>query len=134
MSTVNAIFSQETHRVKLLVGALEMNLEQETVLALLRIASSATMAPDSLGGHVGVADTSRGASASHTEGRRTDGAGIHRGRVGGDGPSVPVLAQGVSVTVAADVSALSVALREAGHNVAAVTACAVHCKINVSRR
>lgn len=63
-----------------------------------------------------------------------DGASALGGTVGGDGPSVPVLSQGVSVTIAVDVSALSVALKEAGHNVAAVTACAAHCKVNVSRR
>ena len=127
--------------MKLLVGALEMNLEQETVLALLRIASSATVAspspavvPDSLGGNIGVADPSRRSSASHIEGRQMDGAGALGGTVGGDGPSVPVLSQGVSVTIAVDVLALSVALREAGHNVVAVTACAAHCKVNVSRR
>lgn len=141
MPGVNAIITQETHRVKLLVGALEINLEQETVLALLRIASSATVAspspavlPDSLGGNVSIASPSRRASASLFEGRQMDGAGALGGTVGDDGPSVPVLSQGVSVTVAVDVSALSVALREGGHNVAAVTACAAHCKVNVSRR
>ena len=121
--------AQETHRVKLLVGALEMSLEQETVLALLRIASSAAadrsapspaspppvVPPGNLRGRVGESDT--------------DDAGEVESR----GPSLPVLAQGVSATLAVDVAAVSVALTEAGRHVAAVTACAAHCKVNVSK-
>lgn len=41
----HCVCGQETHRVKLLVGALEICLEQATILALLRIASSAVPPP-----------------------------------------------------------------------------------------
>lgn len=42
---MNNVYKQETHRVKLLVGALEISLEQATILALLRITSSAMPRP-----------------------------------------------------------------------------------------
>lgn len=145
---------RETHRVKLVIGALEFALEQATILAVLRVASSAieqqapVLAPPS---PLPARTASSGAVSSIVRPssvpapRRADPGAeatglpsdatteVKGGATGGwDGVMMPMLPYGVSATLVVDVAAVSVALTEAGVNVAAVTVCAAHCKVNVS--
>lgn len=145
---------RETNRVKLVIGALEFALEQATILAVLRVASSAmeqqapVLAPPS---PLSARTASSGAVSSIVRpssvpaARRvdpgTEATGLPSdatvelkgGATGGwDGLMMPMLPYGVSATLVVDVAAVSVALTEAGVNVAAVTVYAAHCKVNVS--
>lgn len=126
--------------MKLLLGALEFALEQETIMAVLRIASSVVTDFSPLA-------TPDGAvlSASPTTAAEPSAAGLNidavsaiaqkdssSGSGGGGELLMPMLPNGVSATLAVDVAGISVALTEAGVNVAAVTVSAAHCKVNVS--
>lgn len=137
---------QETHRVKLLVGAIEVALEQETILAVLRIASSVLVdsplpprppSPVVTPGRAvptnsrSIPATPRADSCSGTAtGVLVTGDGDTNG--GGCGLAMPMLPCGVSVTLSVDFAAMSVVLTNARTNVIAVTFGAAHCKVNVS--
>lgn len=129
--------AQETHRVKLVVGAIEVALEQETILAVLRIASSVLVnspPPPPLSPLVTPDATSVPAMPRSEPCAETAidlmPAGGSDG--GGGGLAMPMLPCGVSVTLAVDFAAMSVVLTNARTNVIAVTFGAAHCKVNVS--
>lgn len=136
--------AQETHRVKLVVGAIEVALEQETILAVLRIASSVlvdsppphasslvTLGAVVSSGSMSVPATPRSRPCAEAEtGVLPAEAGGSDG--GGGGLAMPMLPCGVSVTLAVDFAAMSVVLTNARRNVIAVTFGAAHCKVNVS--
>lgn len=151
---------RETHRVKLVVGALEFALEQATILAVLRVASSAVeqqqqvqvpvltpRSPPARASSSGAVSSSppllpavQHAARHEDPGAETTGVLSNaptemRGGGEGEGGGVltmPMLPYGVSATLVVDMTAISVALTEAGVNVAAVAVCAAHCKVNVS--
>lgn len=129
--------------MKLVVGAIEVALEQETILAVLRIASSVLVdsppppppsplvTPDAVvpSGSVVVPPMPRSEPCAETA-MDVLPAGDSDG--GGDGLAMPMLPCGVSVTLAVDFAAMSVVLTNARTNVIAVTFGAAHCKVNVS--
>lgn len=134
--------AQETHRVKLVVGAIEVALEQETIMTVLRIASSVLVdspppppsplvTPDAAvpSGSVPVPATPRSEPCAETA-TGVSPAGDSDG--GGSELAMPMLPCGVSVTLAVDFAAMSVVLTNARRNVIAVTFGAAHCKVNVS--
>lgn len=154
--------------MKIVIGTLELSLEQATVLALLRIVSSVMTQTQSTSAATGntpvMIPTSPSAAASDASGSRAiPGLGacetgreeskgesgtpshvdpVEKGGVGGikggghEGsvavPMIPMLLSGVTVTLAVDVAAVSVALTEAGAGVAAVTLTAAHSTVIVS--
>lgn len=142
---------QESHRVKLLVGAIEMALEQETILAIARVVStfSENLSPSSpppppLPSSSSSSPPPLPAIPGGDSPAASGGAGLSPpvvplppataggGSTGSGDMSMPMLPPGVSVSVVVDLAAMSVALAEGGANVAAVALSAAHCKVNVS--
>ncbi|CAN0541160.1 unnamed protein product, partial [Ectocarpus sp. 12 AP-2014] len=159
-------WGQESHRVKVLLGAIEIGLEQATLLATARVlASFSTEDDDDVAAAVlpppppppsgsALATTSPPATNAAAASERScleqrppaaaasaaslppaDG-GDNGDDVGGGGDdgggevSMPMLPPGLSVSIVVDLAAVSVALTEAGVNVAAVALSAAHCKVN----
>ncbi|CAM9510658.1 unnamed protein product [Pylaiella littoralis] len=146
---------KESHRVKLLVGAVEVALEQETIIAIMRIVSSLSVTPPpppppsssasslppptaSPGAPVRSDPTPATPSAAPepsvsefdaTSVKRSPPASMAGGGEG-EGVSMPMLPPGVSVSVVVDLAAMSVALAESGVNIVAVALRAAHCKVN----
>lgn len=123
------------------MGAIEVALEQETIMTVLRIASSVLVdsppPPSPLvtpgatvpSGSMSVPATPRsGPCAETATGVLTAGDGVG----GGGELAMPMLPCGVSLTLAVDFAAMSVVLTNARRNVIAVTFGAAHCKVNVS--
>ncbi|CAM9800180.1 unnamed protein product, partial [Scytosiphon promiscuus] len=151
-SAPNGQRGQESHRVKLLVGDIEVALEQETILAVMRVvdslssnlpsssssSSSSTSSPPpppspalAAPGDPGRSDTEPvlPSSTPTDTGDGRSGVEAGAGAEGGD-ILVPMLPQGVSVSVVVDLAAASVALTGGGVGVAAVALKAAHCKVN----
>lgn len=128
------------------MGAIEVALEQETILAVSRIASlvlvdsppppppprqSPLVTPDAVvpSGSISVPATQRSEPYAETVTGVLPAAGSDGA---GSGLTMPMLPCGVSVTLAVDFAAMSVVLTNARTNVIAVTFGAAHCKVNVS--
>lgn len=133
---------QESHRVKLLVGAVEVALEQETMLAIVRVVASFSDNLSPPAAHDGRAVRSGSAAVVSSSADPCTGLGdtpaasapppaVDGGGDSGGALSMPMLPRGVSASVVVDLAAVSVALTESGANVVAVALSAAHCKINV---
>lgn len=134
--------------MKLLVGAVEVALEQETILAIMGVVasfsenlspSSSTPPPSPPPANPGDGDAARSGSAAGLSPSafppppQATGNGGGSSSSGSGGVSMPMLPRGVSVSVVVDLAAMSIALTEGGVNVAAVALSGAHCKVNVSR-
>lgn len=139
----NRLTAQEAHRIKVLVAAVELSLEQATIVAVLHIFTSVNDHLRATSTHaVSYPEgTSLDKSADVQPGRADVGEmGLLPPRTPASGKSddlfesvgMPMLPTGVTVALAIDVTAVCVILTDAGGYLAAATLSTAHCKINVS--